>query len=153
MKETAVQLNAETHDNIVDMINSVDKENRVVALTCIENVDFNPNLVYILLLKKQGDASSAEWKEYAPNTSGMLKGLGINIEEPLTWKQMLNVMGKQQVPEKDIQFYLDRYVKYLYNSIRNLGYDFIDKLEITLKLKSNGQQNRTTSESEQELDA
>lgn len=147
MSKQTVQLNEHTHDSVVEMMNSVDTENKVVALSCIENVDFNGNLVYILLLKRQGKATAAEWTEHAPKATGMLKALGVNMEEPVTWKDILDVLIKQKASPDHMQFYLDRYAVNLYTSIKGLGYEFIDRLEITLKLKSNDQQSRATSES------
>jgi len=145
---TEVILSKDTHDNIVDMMKSVDTENRVVALNCIENVDFNKNLTYILLLRKQGEASASEWKEHAPNTSKMLTGIGINLDSSLTWKQVLEILIKRKTPAEDIQFYLDRFAGHLFTSIKGLGYDFIDTLEIKVKVNTeHGEQSRTISES------
>jgi len=144
-----IVLNAQTHDSILEMMNSVDTENKVVALNCVENVDFNKNLTYILILKKQGNANSSEWSEHAPNTSTMLKGLGINIDSSLTWKQLLEILVKRKVSVDDIQFYLDRFGKHLYGSIKGLGYEFIDSLDIKLKIKlPDGEQNKTITEAE-----
>jgi len=143
-----IKLTAETHDNIVEMMNSIDLENRVVALNCIENVDFNENLVYILLLKKQGGASSSEWSTHAPNTSKLLKGIGINLDTSLTWKQYLEILIKRDTTPDKIQFYLDRFVAVIHKSITALGYDFIETLEVKVKLKTkHGEQSGTISES------
>ena len=148
MNPEQVILNKDTHDSIMDMMKSVDTENRVVALNCIENVDFNKNLTYILLLRKQGEASQSEWKEHAPNASKMLTGLGINLDSSITWKQVLEVLIKRKVPAEDVQFYLDRFATYLFGSIKGLGYDFIDTLEIKVKVNTeHGEQSRTISES------
>jgi hypothetical protein len=148
MSPEQVVLSKDTHDNIMDMMKSVDTENRVVALNCLENVDFNKNVTYILLLRMQGEATQAEWSEHAPNASKMLRGLGINVDSSLTWKQILGVLIKRKVPAEDIQFYLDRFATHLSGSIRGLGYDFIDTIEIKVKVKTeHGEQSRTVSES------
>jgi hypothetical protein len=148
MNPEQVVLSKDTHDNIVSMMKSVDTENRVVALNCLENVDFNSNLTYILLLRMQGEATQAEWHEHAPNVTKMLKGIGIGNDSALTWKQILNVLIKRKVPAEDIQFYLDRFATHLSTSIKGLGYDFIDTVEIKVKVKTeHGEQSRTISES------
>jgi len=142
-----IKLTAETHDNIVEMMNSVDLENRVVALSCIENVDFKDNLVYILLLKKQGGASTSEWTTNAPHTCKLLKSIGVNLDTTLTWKQYLEILIKQDTAPDKIQFYLDRFVKVIHKSITALGYDFIETLEVKVKLKTkHGEQSGTISE-------
>jgi hypothetical protein len=141
-----IKLTAETHDSIVEMMNSIDLENRVVALNCIENVDFSDNLVYILLLKKQGNATTKEWREHAPHTSKMLISIGINLDSTLTWKAYLEILAKRNTEPEKIQFYLDRFVRVIHSSIKALGYDFIEELEITLKRKTkHGEQIGTIS--------
>jgi hypothetical protein len=149
MTPETVTLKAETFDNVLNMLNSVDPENRVVALSCIENVDFKTNLVYIMLLKKQGDkATTAEWKEHAPKVCQMLSSININLDNALTYKQILEILTKHKVSAEDIQFYLDKFARTLFTSIKGLGYEFIDSLEINLKLKTaNGEQIGTISES------
>lgn len=148
MNPENIVLNRETHDSILGMMNSPDTENKVVALNCIENVDFNTNLTYIMILKRAGNATAAEWQEHAPKASKMLQGLGIKLDTALTWKQVLEILVKRNVPPEDIQFYLDRFAGQLFTSIKGLGYEFIDTLEIKLKVKTaNGEQSRTISES------
>lgn len=148
MTPETVTLKADTFDNVLAMLNSVDTENRVVGLSCIDNVDFNTNLVYIMLLKKQGDkATTADWKEHAPKTTQMLTSMGVNMDNALTYKQILEILVKRNVPPEDIQFYLDKFVRTLHTSIKGLGYEFIDSLEINLKLKTaNGEQTGSISE-------
>jgi len=146
-KEVQTTIDANAYDNVLKMINSVDTENRVVALTALDNVDFNKSLSYLLLFKKQGNASGAEWAEHAPKVTGMLKGIGINTDSVLTFKQILEIMVKRKVPVEDIQFYLNRFGDHLFNSIKNLGYNFIDTLEIKIKLKTeDGEQSTTITE-------
>src|SRR5687767_7707008 len=107
MTPDTLVLNAQTCDNILGMINSVDQENKVVALSCIDNVDFSENLTFILILKKEGQATSAEWTEHAPNTSKMLKSIGVNMDTTLTFKKVLEILVERKVPRDHIQFYLD----------------------------------------------
>lgn len=144
-----VTLGKDTFPNILGMLESPDPENRVVALSCIDNVDFNSNITYILILKKEGTkATTHEWLEHAPNASKLLKGMGIELDKALTYKQILETIVKRKVPSEDIQFYLDSFGLKLFQSIKGLGYDFIDELEINIKLKtSDGEQTGTISKS------
>ena len=45
-----VKLTAETFDNVMLMLQSSDKENVILGLTCIEEVDTDSGLVYLLLI-------------------------------------------------------------------------------------------------------
>lgn len=148
MSEEKLVLTTETYDNVLRMMNSPDYENRTVALTCLDHVDFNTNLVHILNLKKEGNATAEEWRSQAPLTSKMLTSIGINLDTILTFKQIQETLIKRNAPIDHIQLYLNQFAKHIHGSIKGLGYDFIDSLEITIKLKSqNGEQSGTISES------
>ncbi len=143
-----ITLNAETYDNILSMINSVDQENKTVALSCIENVDFSKNLVYIMLLMKQGTATPEDWRTNAPKIYEMLQSAGLDPTSVLTYKEIIHKLVARKVPPEDIGFYMDKFINHVHSSIKNLGYDYIEKINITLKLKTpDGEQIRTISES------
>lgn len=154
MSTEVITLNKETLDNILQMVNSVDQENKVVALSCLDGLDFNTNLVYLLFLKKEGNATGEDWKTHAPQTTKMLQALGVDMNGVITYRMIQDLLLKKQVSVEDFQYYLDRFARQMHNSIKNMGYDFIDSLEITIKLKEpHGEQSRTISESIKRLDA
>lgn len=133
----SIELNQNTFKNVLAMLNSVDPENNVVALSCIENVEFNENIAYILLLKKMGvKTDNKQWMEHAPTAYKLLKESGADVTGNITFKEALNILVKRKVKPEDIQFYLNQFLDHLSDSIKGLGYDFIDELEITVKLKT-----------------
>lgn len=131
-----IELNQSIFENVSAMLASVDPENKVVALSCIENVDFNENIAYILLLKKQGKASPEEWRQHAPTAYRLLKESGADVDGVITFKEALNILVKRKVKPVHIQFYLDQFLGHIADSIKGLGYDFIDELELSVKLKT-----------------
>ena len=135
--ELTTDLNQETHESMLAMMNSTDKENMVVALNCIENVDFDKSLVYILLLKKFSNASAEDWKSNAPKVSAKLKALEVDVDKPINFKKILQIIVQRKVPKDDIQFYLDRFGGYLFTTIKDMGYNYVESIEIKLKTDKN----------------
>lgn len=128
-------LGVDTFDNVVDMMNSPDEENVVVGLECIENVDFKSNMTFILLLKKMANVTAEMWKEHAPETYNKLVSIDLQPEKPISYKQILETIIKYKVPERNLQFYSDQFARNLQQSMKKMGYDSIDEVEIILSFK------------------
>lgn len=62
------ELNNETAERLMEMLNSSDKDNQVVAVECLNNIDLNVNLGYFLTLYKFSDLGLKEWHQ-----TGLLK--------------------------------------------------------------------------------
>jgi hypothetical protein len=58
-------------------------------------------------------------------------------DKPLTYKEILKIIVKEKQSEENIQFFLNQFSKHITNSIKDLGFDFIEETEITIKLKNN----------------
>lgn len=134
-KEKKETLSGENYTNVLGMLNSPDKENTVVGLNCIEAVDFKESLMYIMLLKKFSSASSEDWKTNAPKVTAELTKLGLDVDKPVTLKKILQTGLENKVPEVDINFYLKTFADYLTTTIKGLGYDYVEEIEIQLKSK------------------
>ncbi len=76
----APDITPDTFQNILDMANSPDKENQVVALTLVDNLDYKKNLIYILVLKKQATITPELWKEHAPKTCKHMTTSGVESD-------------------------------------------------------------------------
>ncbi len=135
MSEEKLKLTVDTFENTVRMMNSPDQENIVVALECIENVDFKENLTYIILVTKFANVTADIWKKHAPESAKKLESIGMELSKPMNYKKMLQILIKYKVPDSDLQFFFNKFEGNLKESIKSLGYDFIDDIKITLKLK------------------
>ena len=60
-------LNKEDVENLLKMLASPDKENQILALTTIENLDYNENLGAILILYRNGYLTYEDWFLVAKN--------------------------------------------------------------------------------------
>ncbi len=135
------------------MLESPDEENIIVALTCIENSDFKANIAYVLLMMKESNVAFKNWPQYAPKTMEKYRALGILTEKrTLTYKKILEVILDYKVSVKDIQFFMNRFALSMMNDInskRGPGESLIE--HITIKI--NNEQNGSTGESLERLDA
>lgn len=147
-------LNKKTFDQIILMLNSPDKENVVLGLTCIEELDTYQGLVYLLLMKKLANVTNNTWVEHAPKKTTLLKSMGVSVEDVLTYKKILDLLAERKASTKDIEFYLSKFGEYLKSTLIELGYDTIDAVEINIKLKLNeNKPSRKPSQNIKELDA
>jgi hypothetical protein len=128
-------INDDQFESLCNMLNSSDDQNVVLGLVTLENVDFTKSLTKILLLRKVCDVTPEYWKEHAPKTFKKLKS--VSQDKPLTYKEILKIIVKEKQSEENIQFFLNQFSKHITNSIKDLGFDFIEETEITIKLKNN----------------
>ena len=132
---TKTAFTSEQFNNLISMGSSSDVENHVLALALVEHADFNENLVYILLLKKLGKINWETWKTHAPKTSLKLKNI-IPEAKVITYKKIFDMLGSIKNNQEQILFFLDYFAKYLEKQCKQLGYDFIESLEIKIKTKN-----------------
>lgn len=145
------ELTRETYNNLLSMLSSTE-EDRVVALSAIENLDRKKYFCKLLLLKKLGGATYLEWKENAPNTCKWLKRNGVDPEKVSTYQEIFNLIIHKKYPEEDLQFLLDEFGRKLLDTIKGVGYEFVENLEIKLTYNDH-RQKRESSESIQRVDA
>lgn len=151
MTETKIlKVTKDNYNSLLSMLNSSDIENRALGLSCIEQIEFKPSIIYILLLRKNAIASPAEWQENAPVISGKLEELTIKKEDIPSYKDLSNIIRtlpeEYNVSDTDIHFFMDDFGNAVKAAVKGLGYDFIEEAEINVNLKTNrGEQRRTIS--------
>ena len=151
MSRDKIVLGRDTYNQVKAMLESSDKENAVVALSCIENGDFKLNITYILLMIKEANVDYNLWKEHAAETCK--KYAQLKIGKPLTYKQILETILLYKVPVEDIQFYLDRFAAKLVTDInRNITMDDREITEIKITINPKHHESRTIGESLQGFD-
>jgi hypothetical protein len=88
------------------------------------------------MCKKQGYANNALWEEHAPshaNTIAEIKCL--DSSKALTFKSVLRALVELKAPIEQIDFFLKRFGDYLVDQMQALGYDFIEDIQMNIKLK------------------
>ena len=137
-KKKVIELTEERFDNIVEMLKSPDEENHTLALTIINGVHIKNNLVYVLLARKLGHASEALWKEHAPKIHRaytQMEGDYFNTNKNITFKAILRALTEMEAGVDQVQIFLNYFCKHLLYQIQNLGYDFVEDMNIIIKLK------------------
>lgn len=132
---TQLVLDGGTFENIRGMLDSTDQENVNVALAVIENCNRKSSLVYILLLKKITKPTVDMWRKQAPETFKFLKTIGADPDKVCQYKQILKVLGAQKASQEHIQFFLTYFGEYVFKSVKDMGYDFVEGVEIKLNVK------------------
>jgi len=146
MSRNKIVLGRDTYNQVKAMLEASDKENAVVALSCIENSDFKLNITYILLMIKEANIDYNLWKAHAAETCK--KYAQLKIGNPLTYKQILETILLYKVPLEDVQFYLDKFAAKLVTDInRNVTMDDREITEIKITINPKQYESRTIGES------
>jgi hypothetical protein len=142
-----MKLTKETFDRIKLMLESPDYENTIVGLSAVEASDFKDNLIYVLLLAKQANIKNENmWYKHAPNIHGNFKQLGINLDNPITYEQILSIAKQYKVSMDDIQFIMDKYADELKIKINNaLGLNDNAITKLTIKINEYNDENGAVS--------
>jgi len=141
MKSPEIDNNA--YDSLLKMLNSTD-EDKLVALTTIENIDRKKNYCKVLLLYKNGSPDYSLWNEHAPKTCKWVANLGLKGSAP-TYQSIFNVLIKKKASSEDMEFFLEDFMRVLKDRFKNFGYEFINSIDIKLTYKDG--QKRELSES------
>jgi len=135
-----MEITKEKYQNIVEMLKSPDEENKTVALTIIDELNFEDNITKVLLMKKHSDSPNTLWEAHAPNIYKRLSAIKtLDLSKSLTYKQVLAAITTLKVPEEQLNFYMKDFSDYLLEQIKHFGYDYIESLDITFKYTTNGQ--------------
>ena len=63
-----IKITRKEFDSILNMLDSDDKENKVVGLNTLNNLDFKSNLTMLFLLKKKANVSTELWTNNSTKT-------------------------------------------------------------------------------------
>lgn len=145
----AEKMTRERFESVRRMLESPDKENQVLGLAILEEQDFQENMAFILLAKKYTHATNAMWEEHAPTLYQKLGEIqGLDLDKVFTFKVILKALTVMQAPYDQIQFYLSTFSAYLLEQLNSLGYDFIEDLDLNIKLKKGHEQSGELVESD-----
>ena len=134
------ELNKEKVDNLLSMLASKDAENHTVALSVIDKIDFKKNLAAILLCYKLGRANKELWGQWAPQIFVSVEKISskhnpTSSNHGYTFKKLLEVLVKEKVDQSQINIFLNVFSDHLLEHIQSLGYNFIEEIDMTVKLK------------------
>jgi hypothetical protein len=132
------------YNNLLNMLNSSDRENAVVALTCIENIDFKLFMLKIMLLYKESKVELGMWKEHAPKAHAKLmkaiystKHAQTQPHDYVTFDEIVRACAKETISEEDTQLLVSVICKKMQDSFEAYGLSCIESLDVKINFKPN----------------
>ena len=131
-------LNKQEIKNILDMLLSEDKENAIIAFSCLNNYAHKKHLGNLLVLYQFGKTSAEEWKKECKKVFKLIKNV-LKLDSTdyrLPSSKVFSALIDNKCSEESIELYLELFTNQLSNNLYNMGYP-TDKLEINVKIKDN----------------
>lgn len=128
-------IDEDTYTNLTNMLSS-SEEDKIVALTNINNLDQKANVIPILFLRKECTRTNLElWKEHADKTIKYQRTLGIDdSNNVIKYKNILAAINKQKVKkESNIEFFCRRFEKFVKDNL--IGFDFIENVQLKITVR------------------
>jgi len=137
-----MEITDEKYESIIKMMSSTDDENKVVALTIIDQLTFKDNVTKILLLKKHSTSTKELWAEHAPSVYEAMKKLTekglLDVDRHLTYKQVLRTILTYKVPPKEVDFFFSDFGNYMTQQAKQL-YPKLESIELLIKYNDDEQ--------------
>lgn len=131
-------LNKQEIKNILNMLLSEDKENAIIAFSCLNNYAHKKHLGDLLVLYQFGRTSAEEWEKECKKVFKLIKNV-LKLDSTdyrLPSSTVFSALIDNKCSEESIELYLELFTNQLSNNLYNMGYP-TDKLEINVKLKDN----------------
>ena len=128
-------IDEDTYVNLTKMLGS-SEEDKIVALTNINNLDQKANVIPILFLRKECTRTNLElWKEHADKSIKYQKTLGVDdSNNAIKYKNILAAINKQKVKkESNIEFFCRRFEKFVKDNL--VGFDFIENVQLKITVR------------------
>ena len=131
-------LNKQEIKNILSMLLSEDKENAIIAFSCLNNYASKKHLGELLVLYQFGRISAEEWEKECKKVFKLLKNV-LKLDSKdyrLPSSTVFSALTSNKCSKESIELYLELFTNQLSNNLYNMGYP-TDKLEINVKIKDN----------------
>lgn len=122
--------------NLINMFQSVDTENHVVAFHAIDNSTLDDNEL-VLLYKFSGQQFST-WKKEVPNTAERISNVIGDELISLSSARVLGIITKNKADKHVIETFLEFFIRDLTSMLGSIGYP-MDKVDINVKIRDDGQ--------------
>lgn len=122
--------------NVINMLQSPDKENHVVGLTVMEQQEHQKAFVPLILAYKFGHPKQEAWQENAPMAFDFIKErIQIKDGAGVTFNDIFRAIIKHKAPADQMKIFMTMFGDYLTKQCHSLGYSFIDEIEMNVKFK------------------
>ena len=131
-------LNKQEIKNILNMLLSEDKENAIIAFSCLNNYAHKKHLGDLLVLYQFGRTSAEVWEKECKKVFKLIKNV-LKLDSTdyrLPSSTVFSALMDNKCSKESIELYLELFTNQLSNNLYNMGYP-TDKLEINVKIKDN----------------
>lgn len=123
-------------ENLINMFQSTDTENHVIALHAIDNSELDENEL-VLLYKFSGQHIS-RWKKEIPKTAERITEVIGDELIALSSARVLGIITKNRADKHVIETFLEYFIRDLTSMLGSIGYP-MDRVDINVKIKDDGQ--------------
>ena len=131
-------LNKQEIKNILSMLLSEDKENAIIAFSCLNNYAHKKYLGELLVLYQFGKTTAEVWEKKCKKGFKIIKNV-LKLDSKdyrLPSSTVFSALIDNKCSKESIELYLEFFTNQFSNHLYNMGYP-TDKFEITVKLKDN----------------
>jgi hypothetical protein len=122
--------------NLLNMLQSSDKENHIVAFQALKNVDVDKYIGELLVMYKFSGVQRSDWSEAGKKIHSKL--VSIVGESNLSSPRTLSLITAQKGSKTSVELFMEYFVRDMTSMLEQIGYP-TDSFEINIKLKDNGQ--------------
>ena len=126
--------------NLLNMLQSEDSDNHVIAFESLKNVDFKKYVGEILVMYKYSGHGKEIWQELCPPIYDKL--VKILSDKVLTSPATLSLITKEKGSSSSIELFMEYFVRDMTRMLSSIGYP-TENFEINIKLKDNGQSTKS----------
>lgn len=127
-----VRFDKQETKNLLNMLQSSDEENHIVAFEALKNADLSNYLGELIVLYKFGKTNLKVWKTECPPAYKVLKFF--EEEKSLTSAKCLGIMTNCNATKESVELFMEYFVRDMTGFLAQMGYP-TEKFEIDIKLK------------------
>ena len=128
--------------NLIGMLKSPDKDNRLVAFKIIEDLDLKKHVGEIMVMYKYGEYNLVSWEQDCkPVHEFIVKRIekfNGDWENKLSSGEILSLMTANKSSKQSIELFLEYFIRDMTKMLDAMGYPTY-KFELDIKLKEDGQ--------------
>jgi hypothetical protein len=118
--------------NLLNMLQSSDKENHVVALQALQNVDIDKYIGELLVMYKYSGIQKSDWSEAGKKVHDKLKKIA--GDGNLTSPRTLSLITEHKGSKTSVELFMEYFVRDMTSMLEQIGYP-TDSFEINITLK------------------
>jgi hypothetical protein len=122
---------------VIKLLSANDIESVVLGIATLEACDTETTMVSTLLAIKKSNVNKFVIEENAPELYKKLAELSGRPDLKFTYKKINDVLVNNKQEEDQAQLFIEYLDEDLTNSYKELGYTFIDKINVTIKQNTN----------------